>query len=165
MIVLLAGCSSSPAPETAKETETELPAPATPGLPPDVMERKNQGKEYAAKAAQEPKAEQTASGLVYKEIKAGTGASPTPADMIRIHYRGTFLDGKEFDSSYKTGAPAEFPLGRLIPCWIEGIQKMKVGGKAQLVCPSDIAYGDFGRGEIPGGATLLFEVELFDILK
>jgi FKBP-type peptidyl-prolyl cis-trans isomerase FkpA len=82
---------------------------------------------------------------------------------VKVHYRGTLIDGTEFDSSYKRNAPATFPLGGVIRCWTEGVQLMKVGGKATLVCPSDLAYGDGGRPSIPGGATLVFEIELLEI--
>jgi FKBP-type peptidyl-prolyl cis-trans isomerase FkpA len=82
---------------------------------------------------------------------------------VKVNYRGTFINGTEFDSSYKRNEPAEFPLNGVIPCWTEGVQKMKVGGKASLVCPSSLAYGDQGRTSIPGGATLLFEIELLDV--
>ena len=87
----------------------------------------------------------TASGLVYQDLKVGTGLSPKATDTVKVNYRGTLVDGKEFDSSYKRGQPAEFPLNQVIKCWTEGVQKMKVGGKAKLVCPSAIAYGDEGR--------------------
>lgn len=120
---------------------------------------------YLAKAAAEPGATKTPSGLIYKELTAGTGASPKATDKVKVHYRGTLVDGTEFDSSYKRNEPAEFPLNGVIKCWTEGVQKMKVGGKAQLVCPSDLAYGDQGRPGIPGGATLVFQVELIDISK
>lgn len=116
--------------------------------------------------AQAPAAAQTLpSGLVYQSVKEGTGASPAATDTVRVHYRGTFPDsGKEFDSSYSRGEPAEFPLNRVIPCWTEGVQKMKVGGKAKLVCPPAIAYGARGAGGvIPPNATLNFEVELIAI--
>ncbi|VTY37955.1 putative FKBP-type peptidyl-prolyl cis-trans isomerase [Xylophilus ampelinus] len=105
------------------------------------------------------------SGLVYQSVKEGTGPSPAATDTVRVHYRGTFPDsGKEFDSSYSRGEPAEFPLNRVIPCWTEGVQKMKVGGKAKLVCPPAIAYGARGAGGvIPPNATLNFEVELIAI--
>jgi FKBP-type peptidyl-prolyl cis-trans isomerase FkpA len=107
----------------------------------------------------------TPSGLVIKTVKAGTGASPAATDVVKVHYRGTFPDGKEFDSSHKRGQPAEFPLNRVIRCWTEGVQMMQVGGKAQLVCPASIAYGDRGTpgGPIPPNATLHFEVELLGI--
>jgi FKBP-type peptidyl-prolyl cis-trans isomerase FkpA len=106
----------------------------------------------------------TPSGLVYRILKDGTGASPSASDKVKVHYRGTFPDGKEFDSSYKRGEPLEFPLNGVIPCWTEGVQRMKVGGKAKLTCPSTIAYGTRGAGGvIPPNATLLFEVELLGI--
>lgn len=108
--------------------------------------------------------ETTASGLVYQSLKDGAGARPTATDVVRVHYRGTFPDGREFDSSFKRGTPAEFPLNRVIPCWTEGLQKMQVGGKARLTCPPAIAYGERGAGGvIPPNATLNFEVELLDI--
>ena len=119
-----------------------------------------------AAVAQTPAASVTTpSGLVYTTVVEGKGASPTAADTVKVHYRGTFPDGKEFDSSYSRNAPATFPLGRVIPCWTEGVQKMKVGGKARLVCPPAIAYGErgAGNGAIPPNATLHFEVELLEI--
>ena len=118
---------------------------------------------YLAKAAAEPGAVKTPSGLVYTELKAGTGASPRATQTVKVNYRGTLIDGKEFDSSYKRNMPIEFPLNGVIPCWTEGVQKMKVGGKSKLVCPASIAYGEQGRPGIPGGATLVFEVELLGI--
>ena len=117
-----------------------------------------------AAAAKEPGAVVTASGLVYRSLKDGTGASPKANDTVKVHYRGSFPDGREFDSSYKRGTPIEFPLNGVIPCWTEGVQRMKVGGKAKLTCPSQIAYGSRGAGGvIPPNATLLFEVELLGI--
>lgn len=109
----------------------------------------------------------TPTGLVYKSVREGTGASPTAADMVKVHYRGTFADGSEFDSSYARNSPAQFPLGGVIPCWTEGVQKMKVGGKAKLTCPSKIAYGErgAGNGKIPPNTPLQFEVELLEIAK
>ena len=109
----------------------------------------------------------TGSGLVYTVLKASQGAQPAATDVVRVHYRGTFPDGKEFDSSYKRGQPAEFPLNRVIRCWTEGVQMMKVGTKAKLVCPPAIAYGERGTpgGPIPPNATLHFEVELLGIVK
>ncbi|MBK6471444.1 MAG: FKBP-type peptidyl-prolyl cis-trans isomerase [Betaproteobacteria bacterium] len=116
------------------------------------------------KAAQEPGAATTPSGLVYRSLKDGTGPSPQATDTVRVHYRGTFPDGREFDSSYKRGKPTSFPLNRVIKCWTEGVQRIKVGGKAKLTCPAAIAYGDRGAGsDIPPGATLQFEVELLGI--
>ena len=118
----------------------------------------------AAAAAKEAGAVVTKSGLVYKSIKAGTGNSPLATDTVKVHYKGTFPDGKEFDSSYKRNEPTEFPLNRVIPCWTEGVQLMKVGGKAKLTCPAAIAYGERGAGgTIPPNATLHFEIELLAI--
>jgi FKBP-type peptidyl-prolyl cis-trans isomerase FkpA len=104
--------------------------------------------------------------LVYKSLKDGNGASPAATDTVRVHYRGTLPDGKEFDSSIKRGQPAEFPLNRVIKCWTEGVQKMKVGGKAQLICPPQLAYGERGTpgGPIGPNATLHFEIELLGIV-
>ncbi len=117
-----------------------------------------------AESAKEAGAVVTPSGLVYRSLKDGTGASPTAADRVGVHYRGTLPDGTEFDSSYKRGNPAQFPLSGVIPCWTEGVQRMKVGGKAKLTCPPAIAYGARGAGGvIPPNATLIFEVELLGI--
>ena len=119
----------------------------------------------SATAAQAAEPVTTASGLVYQSLKDGAGASPKASDTVRVHYRGTFPDtGKEFDSSIARGQPIEFPLTGVIPCWTEGVQKMKVGGKAKLTCPPAIAYGARGAGGvIPPNATLNFEVELLGI--
>jgi len=131
-----------------------------------VAEReKASSKAYLDKAAAEPGVVKSDSGLVYKELTPGTGDSPKATDKVKVNYRGTFVDGKEFDSSYARNQPAEFPLNGVIKCWTEGVQKMKVGGKSRLVCPSGIAYGDGGRPGIPGGATLVFEIELLAITK
>jgi len=115
-------------------------------------------------AAKEPGAVVTTSGLVYRSLKDGAGASPSASDKVKVHYRGTFPDGREFDSSYKRNEAIEFPLNGVIKCWTEGVQRMKVGGKAKLTCPPAIAYGERGAGGvIPPNATLLFEVELLAI--
>ncbi len=144
LAVVLVGCSSS--------STTESGAGA--GDP----------KAYLDKAAAQPGAIKTDSGLVYSELRAGSGAPPKASDTVTVHYRGTLVDGTEFDSSYKRNEPAQFPLNQVIPCWTEGVQKMKVGGKSELVCPASIAYGDRGSPPvIPGGATLIFEVELLRI--
>lgn len=107
----------------------------------------------------------TVSGLVYESLKEGTGPSPKPSDTVKVHYRGYFPhSGIDFDSSITRGQPIEFPLNGVIPCWTEGLQKMKVGGKARLTCPANIAYGSRGAGKvIPPNATLMFEVELLGI--
>ena len=104
------------------------------------------------------------SGLIFQSLVDGKGASPAATDVVKVNYRGTFPDGKEFDSSYKRGEAAEFPLNGVIPCWTEGVQLMKVGGKAKLTCPPAIAYGTRGAGGvIPPNATLNFEIELISI--
>ncbi|MBP9149773.1 MAG: FKBP-type peptidyl-prolyl cis-trans isomerase [Rhodoferax sp.] len=115
-------------------------------------------------SAKEPGAVVTASGLVYRSLKDGVGDSPKATDKVKVNYRGTFPDGKEFDSSYKRNEPIVFGLNQVIKCWTEGVQRMKVGGKAKLSCPASIAYGERGAGGvIPPNATLLFEVELLGI--
>lgn len=124
------------------------------------------GTEYLAKAAKEPGAVTSASGLVYIPIKEGTGAPPKASDTVKVNYTGRLVDGTVFDASERHGGPATFPLSGVIPCWTEGVQKLKVGGRARLVCPAAIAYGDHGAGsEIPPGATLDFEVELVGIVS
>jgi FKBP-type peptidyl-prolyl cis-trans isomerase FkpA len=122
------------------------------------------GQKYLEEAAKEKGAVKLPSGIIYKELKAGTGPSPKATDTVKVNYRGTLTSGVEFDSSYKRGEPAEFPLNGVIPCWTEGVQKLKVGGKAQLVCPSAVAYGESGSPPtIPPNATLVFEIELLGI--
>jgi len=119
---------------------------------------------FLEKAAAEKGAERTASGLVYSELKAGTGDMPKPTDVVKVNYEGRLMDGTVFDGS--RGTPASFPLNGVIKCWSEGLQKMKVGGKAKLVCPAEIAYGDNGSPPlIKPGAPLVFEVELLEIVK
>ena len=120
--------------------------------------------DFAQAAAKEPGAKVTASGLVFRSLQDGQGNSPMATDKVKVHYRGTFPDGKEFDSSYKRNQAIDFPLNGVIPCWTEGVQLMKVGGKAKLTCPPAIAYGSRGAGGvIPPNATLQFEVELIAI--
>lgn len=129
-----------------------------------VLQRaKNKGQAFLKKAAAEDGAMQTASGLVYQEIKAGTGAQPKATDNVKAHYHGTLTDGTVFDSSVQRNEPIDFDMSGVIAGWTEGLQLMKVGGKARLVIPSDLAYGDAGRQGIPPGATLVFEVELLGI--
>jgi FKBP-type peptidyl-prolyl cis-trans isomerase FkpA/FKBP-type peptidyl-prolyl cis-trans isomerase FklB len=121
---------------------------------------------YLAKAAAEPGAKKTASGAIVQTLKEGAGPTPTAADTVKVHYQGTLVDGTVFDSSVKRGTPATFGLGGVIKCWTEGVQQMKVGGKSRLICPADVAYGDRGAPPlIKPGATLVFEVELLEIVK
>lgn len=120
--------------------------------------------DFAQAAAKEPGAKVTSTGLIFRSIQDGTGASPLATDKVTVHYRGTLPDGKEFDSSYKRNKPIDFPLAAVIPCWTEGVQLMKIGGKAKLTCPPTIAYGSRGAGGvIPPNATLQFDVELIAI--
>jgi len=126
---------------------------------------KKAGAAYLTKAAAEKGSTKTESGIVITTIKPGTGATPKPTDTVKVHYHGTLLDGTVFDSSVKRGEPATFPLSQVIKCWTEGVQQIKVGGKSRLVCPANLAYGD--RGSPPAikpGATLIFEVELLEIV-
>jgi FKBP-type peptidyl-prolyl cis-trans isomerase FkpA len=124
---------------------------------------KEKGRAFAEQAAKEPGAVKADSGLVYIEQSKGTGAMPKPTDKIKVHYHGTFPDGKVFDTT-KGRDPAELSVNGVIPCWTEGLQKMAVGGKARLVCPSSIAYGDAGRPGIAGGSTLVFDLELLEVV-
>ena len=120
--------------------------------------------EAIEKAASEKGAVKTASGMVYQSLKEGSGKSPKASNTVEVNYRGTLTNGKEFDSSYKRNQSISFPLTGVIPCWTEGVQLMKVGGKAKLVCPPELAYGSRGAGSaVPPNATLIFEVELLNI--
>ncbi|MHB8837050.1 MAG: FKBP-type peptidyl-prolyl cis-trans isomerase [Candidatus Methylomirabilia bacterium] len=125
---------------------------------------KKESASFLEKIGKEKGAEKTASGLIYLPLKAGSGAAPKATDTVKVHYKGTLRDGSVFDSSIERGQPASFPLSRVVPCWTEGLQKMQVGGKAKLACPSNLAYGDRGAPpKIKPGAALLFEVELLSI--
>jgi len=128
-----------------------------------AADTKKASEAFRDSAAKESGALRYPSGLIMRTLKPGTGASPKPTDVVRVHYHGTFPDGSVFDSSVQRGEPAEFALNQVIPCWTEGVGHMKVGEKAKLVCPSEIAYRDEGRPGIPGGATLVFEIELLGI--
>lgn len=130
-----------------------------------AAKQKAEGPAYLARAAKEPRATKTASGAVVIPLRDGSGASPKETDKVKVHYKGTLMDGSVFDSSAERG-PAEFPLNQVVKCWTEALQLMKVGEKAKVVCPSEIAYGEQGRPPvIPGNAVLTFEVELLDIVK
>jgi FKBP-type peptidyl-prolyl cis-trans isomerase FklB len=122
------------------------------------------GNAYRAENAKKPGVQTTATGLQYKVVKAGTGRTPTASDTVTVNYRGTLVDGTEFDSSYKRGEPATFPVAGVIPGWTEALQLMKEGEQVQLVIPPDLAYGERGAGGvIPPGATLVFDVELISV--
>lgn len=132
----------------------------------DVEAEKAAAVEFADTLAAEPGAERSPSGLVYVPVVAGEGPMPDARDTVMVHYHGTLRDGTVFDSSRDRGEPVSFGLNQVIPCWTEGVQMMQVGGTAKLLCPSEIAYGDGGvPGDIPGGAALLFEVELIEIVE
>lgn len=121
---------------------------------------------FLAEAAKATGAETTKTGLVYQPVAEGTGPQPKDTDRVKVHYTGKLRDGTAFDSSVERGQPAVFALNRVVPCWTEGVQKMKVGGKAKLTCPSDLAYGDRGvPGRIPPGAPLVFDVELIEVVE
>ena len=122
-----------------------------------------EGKAFREKAAQEEGAVQTASGLIFKELTAGTGVSPKATDRVKVHYHGSLIDGTVFDSSVERGEPVTFALNQVVKGWTEGLQMMKVGGKAKLTIPPELAYGPGGREGIPPNATLIFEVELLSI--
>ena len=142
-----------------QELQTKRLAEAT-------TKEKAAGTAFLAKAATEKDATKTASGLVIRTTLAGTGANPTAEDMVKVHYTGKFVDGKVFDSSVERKEPATFPLNGVIPCWTEAVQLIKVGGKAQVTCPPELAYGEEGRPpQMRGGATLVFDIELLEIVK
>ncbi|MET0985367.1 MAG: FKBP-type peptidyl-prolyl cis-trans isomerase [Steroidobacteraceae bacterium] len=129
------------------------------------VREKQAGDTYLAKAAQVKGATKTASGLIIQTIRPGTGPSPKATDQVKVHYHGTLINGKVFDSSVQRNEPATFPLNGVIPCWTEGLQLMKVGGKSRLICPAKLAYGDQGSPPIKPGSTLIFDVELLEIVK
>jgi FKBP-type peptidyl-prolyl cis-trans isomerase FkpA len=131
-----------------------------------AAKEKDAGKAFIEKFIKDEGATKTASGLAYKVIKEGTGATPAAEDVVEVHYHGTLADGTVFDSSVERGKTISFPLNRVIKGWTEGLQTMKEGGKTKFVIPSDLAYGEAGAPpKIPGGATLVFEVELFKVTK
>jgi FKBP-type peptidyl-prolyl cis-trans isomerase FkpA len=127
---------------------------------------KKLGQTYVDKAAAEKGATKAPTGFVITTLKPGTGPSPVATDKVKVHYHGTLTDGTVFDSSVQRGEAVTFPLDKVIPCWTQAVQQMKVGGKSRLVCPAELAYGDKGAPpRIKPGATLVFEVELLSIEK
>lgn len=133
---------------------------------PKIAAQKERGRPVLESEASQPGAVRTPTGLVYRPLREGAGATPARTSTVRVEYQGHLVDGTVFDSSSSHGGPAEFRLDQVIPCWTEGVQRMKAGGKARLVCPSSIAYGDQGRPpQIPAGATLIFDIELLDVRR
>lgn len=131
---------------------------------PQVAAAKEKGRLFAAAAARERGAVRLPSGAVIRTLQEGAGRAPLATSRVKVSYQGKLIDGTQFDSSAAHGGPSEFPLNGVIPCWTEAVQRMKQGGKARLVCPSSVAYGDQGRPpSIPGGATLVFEIELLGV--
>jgi FKBP-type peptidyl-prolyl cis-trans isomerase FkpA len=121
---------------------------------------------YLDTAAREPGAQRMPSGLILRTLRPGDGPSPGPRDRVKVHYHGTLTDGVVVDSSLERGMPAELSMDRVIPCWTEGMQRMKAGEKARFVCPAEIAYGEAGKPPtVPGNATLVFDIELLEVLK
>lgn len=164
MAGLTDGVLGKPAKHSPDEYRSKVQQLAQTRLAAGADEERQKAKPFVEKMVKEKGAEKTESGLVYIPVKVGEGASPTAENKVKVHYTGTLIDGTVFDSSVERGQPASFPLGGVIKCWTEGLQKMKVGGKAKLICPSEIAYGERGSPpKIRPGATLVFEVELLEI--
>jgi len=130
-----------------------------------AADEKKRGKAYLDTIAAKPNIKKNISGMLFETVTEGTGKTPLATDKVKVNYKGTLTDGTVFDASEKHGGPATFSLTEVYKCWTEGLQMMKVGGKAKLYCPSDMAEGNRGRGLIPPGATVVFEVELLDIVK
>jgi len=140
-----------------REQQQEMAAKA-------AEENKKKGEEYLAQNAEKEGVTVTDSGLQYEVMQEGEGDSPVAEDTVKVHYKGTLLDGTEFDSSYKRGEPAVFPLNRVIPGWTEGVQLMKEGAKYRFVIPAELAYGQRSTGSITPNSTLIFEVELIEVV-
>ena len=152
--------------ERAQKRQQELQAKQQEEQAQAAVKNKAEGEAYLTANKEKTGVVTTESGLQYKEITAGEGPSPTETDTVTVHYKGTLIDGTEFDSSYKRGEPATFPVNGVIPGWVEALQLMNVGDKWELTIPSDLAYGPGGTGSTIGpNSTLLFEVELLDIVK
>ena len=160
---MAAGIDGIKSPYAFEQYQQRLSARAKANMAKLSGANKEKGAAFQQTAAAEPGASKTASGLVFKSLQPGQGASPKTTDVVRVNYRGTLVDGTEFDASQ--GGPASIALNAVIPCWTEGMQMMKVGEKARLVCPPEIAYGERGQGRIPAGSTLVFDVELVGIAE
>jgi len=155
------GVAGKPAIQVDDETRMAVQALARQRIAARTKALEAKGDEYRARAAAAPGAVKTESGLVYRALAEGTGAAPAAGDTVKVRYTGRLVDGKVFDATELGGEPASFKVDGVVPCWSEGLRRMKAGGKARLVCPPALAYGDRGvPGEIPAGATLDFEVEL-----
>jgi FKBP-type peptidyl-prolyl cis-trans isomerase len=160
------GLAGKPKFQLDEKSQTAVQELARTRLAAAAEKQQSQGTTYLDRMSKEKGATKTESGAIVIPLKAGAGATPAATDTVKVHYTGTLVDGKEFDSSEKRGEPAEFPLNGVIKCWTEALQKMKVGGEAKVVCPSAIAYGEQGRPPvIPGNAVLTFNVKLLDIVK
>lgn len=129
-----------------------------------IVAERQEGAAFLAEAAAGAGVVKSDSGLIFQSLEEGSGESPAATDRVSVHYRGTLRDGTVFDSSYDRGEPATFGLDQVIPCWTEGVQRLQEGGKAKLICPPDLAYGDRQAGSIPAGSTLIFEVELLEVV-
>jgi FKBP-type peptidyl-prolyl cis-trans isomerase FkpA len=161
---LAASLAGQKAEYTLEQYGSRLQARAEAGAAAVAADAKQKGAAFLAQAAQQPGAVKTPSGLVFTTLRPGSGRSPKPTDAVQVNYRGTLIDGSEFDASAKHGGPVGFQLNGVIPCWTEGVGRMRIGEQARLVCPSEIAYGDRGQPPaIPPGATLVFEIELLNI--
>ena len=149
--------------QTLKAFEAKVKSAAQAKMEKDAKENAQKGDAFAAKFAKEAGVKKTASGLLYKVEKEGTGPAPVDSDTVVVNYKGTLIDGTEFDNSYKRGEPLSFRLDGVIPGWTEGLKHLKKGGKIELVIPPDLAYGQNGVPGIPPNSTLVFDVELLDI--
>jgi len=131
----------------------------------DGEKNREEGEDYLAANRLKSNVHTTPSGLQYEVLVEGSGEKPGPSDTVSVHYKGTLINGTEFDSSYSRGTPTEFPLYAVIPGWTEGLQLMSEGSTYRFVIPSDLAYGPNGAGSIPPNSTLIFEVELLSIIR
>lgn len=149
--------------KTLQGFEVRVKASAQAKMEQDAKENADKGAKYRETFAKEKDVKKTASGLLYKVEKAGTGEAPKDSDTVVVNYKGTLTDGTEFDNSYKRGEPLSFRLDGVIPGWTEGLKQIKKGGKVTLVIPPELAYGKTGVPGIPANSTLVFDVELLDV--